>query len=108
MLQERQGKSRELMETFRRSMEALRQAGRNGIGVFEQGARHFVDKFTSLLAPRKNPFHKRTDELFAEEDWVVIAGVTEHSLGREAELYVAVQRTVPTGIDPEKMTVEHN
>jgi hypothetical protein len=88
-------------------MEKFRQAGRDGIQAFEQGARHFADKFTSLLAPRKNPFHKHTDELFTEEDWVVIAGVTEDSLGREAELFMAVQRTAPAGADPEKMTVEH-
>ena len=107
VLQERQSKSRELMETFRQSMEKLRRAGRGGIHAFEQRARDFVDRFTSLLAPRKNPFHKHTDQLFSEEDWIVIAGVTEHSLGREAALYVAVQRSAPAGIDPEKMTVEH-
>jgi hypothetical protein len=107
VLEERQGKSRELMETFRHGMEKFRQAGRDGIQAFEKGARQFTAKFTSLLAPRKNPFHKHTDELFTEEDWVVIAGVSEDSLGREAELFVAVQRAAPANADPEEMTVEH-
>ena len=107
VLQERQGKSRELMETFHRSLDKLRQAGQKGVAAFEDGARKFLDKFTSLLAPRKNPFHKHTDELFSDEDWVIIAGVTEDSLGREVELYVAVQRTAPAGVDPEQMTAEH-
>jgi len=106
-LQERQGKSRRLMDSFRHNMEALRQAGHDGLDAFEEAARRFVAKFTGLLAPRKNPFHKHTDELFTDDDWVVIAGVTEDSLGREAQVYLAVQRTAPAGIDPEQMTVEH-
>lgn len=106
-LNKRQTTSRELMATFHQGMEKLKQAGRDGLKAFEEGARKFADKFTSLLAPRKNPFHKHTDELFTDEDWLVIAGVSDDSLVREQELFIAVKRTAPAGIDPEQMTVEH-
>ncbi len=106
-LSERQGKSRALMETFREGMDSLKRTGRQGLAAFEEGARKFADKFTSLLAPRKNPFHKHTDELFTDEDWVVIAGVSEDSLATEQLLFIAVKQTAPAEIDPEKMTVEH-
>jgi hypothetical protein len=103
----RQGQSRDLMEGFRQLVARLKQAGRDGLEAFEAGARRFTANFTALLAPRKNPFHRHTDELFTDEDWVVIAGVSEDSLARETALFVSVQRTAPAGIDPEQMTVEH-
>ena len=108
VLNERQGKSRALMKTFRQGMERLKQAGQAGIQIFTDGAKKFVENFTALLAPKKNPFHKHTDELFTDSDWIVIAGVTDDSLAREEALFIAVQKSAPGGIDPDQMTVEHS
>ena len=107
-LNERQGKSRALMEEFRAGLENLKAAGRQGLEAFEAGARRFVEKFNSLLAPRKNPFHEYTQQLFTDEDWVVIAAVTEDSLAREEALFMAVRQTTPEGLDPDQIQVEHH
>ena len=107
-LDERQDRSRVLMEEFRAGLEKLRAAGRKGLETFEAGAKRFVEKFNSLLAPRKNPFHKHTEQLFTDEDWVVIAAVTDDSLATEEALFVAVRRTAPDGFDPDRISVEHH
>ena len=104
----RQAQSRTLMDGFRTALGRLQTAGRQGLAAFEQAARRFTTSFTALLAPRRNPFEQHTDALFGDEDWVMIAGVREDSLAREAELFIAVQRSAPSGVDPEQMTVEHH
>lgn len=106
-LSERQEKSRAMLETFRRALDAFKRAGRQGRQAFEKAARKFSDTFTSLMAPRKNPFSKHTDVLFTDEDWVRIAGTTEQSLALEEKWFIAVKRTAPEGLDPEQFTVEH-
>ena len=78
-----------------------------GVPAFEAAARQFTETFKSLLQPRKNPFSRHTDELFDDEDWVRIAGVTHASVAEEQELFGAVQGTAPPGVDPDKFTAEH-
>jgi len=107
VLNGRQQKSRELMATFMRAAEALRSAGRSGLAAFESAARQFTDTFKTLLQPRKNPFFKHTDVLFTDADWERIAGVTTASIAEEQELFGAVQKTAPAGIDPDKFPAEH-
>ena len=107
-LNERQGKSRELVERLQRATEELTTNGADALGVFETTAADFVDAFTSLMAPRKNPFHEYTDQLFTEEDWAVIADVTDESQSVEKELYAAVQVNAPDGLDPEAATVVYH
>ncbi len=106
-LNERQGRSRVLMDEFRTVLEKLKATGRDGLQAFEAGAKRFVAKFNSLLAPRKNPFHKYTEQLFTDEDWVVIAAVTDDSLATEQALFMAVRQTAPDGFDPDRISVEH-
>lgn len=108
LLNERQGKSRAMVETFRLAVDALGDAGEAGRGVFETAARNFAEAFVSLMAPRKNPFHTYTDELFSDEDWDLVAGVTDESIEMEKNLYNAVQIHAPTGIDPETMQVVYH
>lgn len=106
-LNERQNKSRVLVETFRKGAAALRKAGSAGLAAFERAGREFSETFKGLLAPRKNPFFRYTDELFTDADWVRIAGVTEASLAGEERLFQAVQQTAPPGIDPAQYKAEH-
>lgn len=106
-LQKRQQQSRNLMTRFADSMEKLRGAGSGGLKTFEKEARDFTATFNSLMAPRKNPFHAHTDRLFSDSDWEIIAGVTDRSRATEGQLFDAVRRAAPPGINPEEMTVEH-
>jgi hypothetical protein len=45
--------------------------------------------------------------LFTDTDWQRIAGVTPASLAEEHELFGAVQKSAPPGVDPDKFTAEH-
>jgi len=108
ILNERQDKSRVMVEAFSQAIDALRETGADGRDAFETAAQTFAAAFLSLMAPRKNPFHAYTDELFTDEDWELVAGVTEESLEMEKNLYKAVQTNAPTGIDPEAMQIVYH
>lgn len=107
-LNERQEKSRAFTDKFHQAVEALRTSGAAGRSDFETAAQAFVDLFTTLMAPRKNPFQEHTDELFGDSDWIDIAGVTDESLGEELDLYGRVEASAPAGIDPSGYTAEHS
>lgn len=108
VLSERQEKSRAMVETFRQAVEALSETGPEGRDTFEAAALTFTAAFTALMAPRKNPFQAYTDELFADEDWELVAGVTDESTDAEKNLYKAVQVSAPAGIDPDTMQVAYH
>jgi len=108
ILNERQAKSRAMVETFRQAVDLLGETDPDGRDAFETAARKFAEAFTSLMAPRKNPFHAYTDELFSDEDWELVAGVTDESIEMEKNLYKAVQTSAPAGIDPETMQVVYH
>lgn len=103
----RQQQSRDLVRVFRNAVERLRCQGRRGMGAFETAARRFTKTFTELLAPRRNPFEKHTDQLFQPRDWVAIAWVSDGSRHSEHTLFVAVQTYAPEGIDPAEFPAEH-
>jgi len=104
-LDERQTQSRTMVEAFQRAAESLADRGPDGREDFENAAGIFVNTFTSLMAPRKNPFQSYTDDLFADDDWIVVADASERSLSIEKELFAAVQANSPDDIDPETMEV---
>ena len=106
-LNERQAKSRVFTAEFQQAVEALRDSGASGQAQFEEAARAFADLFSSLMAPRKNPFQEHTDVLFTDSDWIDIAGVSNESLAEEETLYGRVEETSPAGIDPANYTAEH-
>ncbi len=107
VLNDRQERSRRLLETFGRAAEALRASNGKAVPAFEAAAREFTAAFATLLQPRKNPFHRHTDQLFADADWERIAGVTPLSLAGENRLFARVQGSAPSGVDPDKFTAEH-
>jgi hypothetical protein len=107
-LSERQEKSRALVENFHRAAETLTQTGADGIGLFENAATDFVGAFATLMAPRRNPFEKYTDELFSDDDWHLIAAVTDESGSVERELFDAVKANAPGDIDPETISVVYH
>jgi len=107
-LERRQSRSRLMVERLRDALRAFERAGAAGRSGFEVAARRFTEAFQSLLAARKNPFAKHTDELFDEADWERIAGVTPESLAAEQRLFAAVEQTAPAGVHPARMTVEHS
>lgn len=107
VLNERQDRSRELLDTFRRAAGALAASRGEGIAAFEKEARDFSAAFGSLLQPRKNPFFRHTDVLFDDADWERIAGVTPASIEEEERLFIRVQKTAPAGVDPAEFSAEH-
>jgi len=108
VLNDRQDKSREMVETFRRAVNVLSETGEQGRNAFETAAQTFTATFLSLMAPRKNPFQAYTDELFSNEDWELVAGVTDESMEMEKNLYNAVQTSAPAGIDPDAMQIVYH
>lgn len=107
-LNDRQAKSRAFTAEFQQAVTALRNVGPSGRSEFETAAQAFVDLFTTLMAPRKNPFQEHTDVLFTDSDWIDIAGVSNESLAEEQELYELVEATAPAGIDPKNYTAGHS
>jgi len=103
----RQQQSRELVRVFRNAVERLRCQGRRGLRAFETTTRRFTKTFTELLAPRRNPFEKHTDQLFKARDWVAIAWASSDSRRSEQVLFTAVQLYAPEGIDPARFPAEH-
>ena len=101
----RQG--RELMRSFAAELDSLRHAENFGIVAFEHQAREFNQRFNSLMAPRKNPFYRYTDELFSEADWIEIADTSDKTCSIEDALFASVEQTAPDDINPAEMTVEH-
>jgi hypothetical protein len=107
-LNERQGKSRALVEKFQHAARALTEDGHDGRETFDNAAVEFTDAFTSLMAPRKNPFQSYTDELFTDEDWSQIAGVTDKSQLVERDLFAAVKICAPHDINPDTISVVYH
>jgi len=105
VLDERQNNSRALVEEFQIAADALRVAGQSGCQVFRAAAQHFADTFDSTMEARRNPFERYTDQLFSDDDWLDVAGASEEADKMEENLYNAVRRSAPDGIDPETMEV---
>ena len=78
-----------MVESFRQAVNVLAETGAEGRESFEAAARTFTAEFLSLMAPRKNPFHAYTDELFTDEDWELVAAVSDESIDIEKNLYSA-------------------
>jgi len=108
VLNDRQQQSRELVEKFQMVAEELSLKGPDALDVFEAAAIEFTRGFSTLMAPRKNPFQKYTDELFTDDDWQLIAAVSDESRSIEKNLYSVVQISSPGNIDPEVMTVVYH
>lgn len=108
ILDDRQRRSRELVENFQTAARELGNKGPDVRDAFEAAAIEFTSAFSSLMAPRKNPFQKYTDVLFTDEDWQLIALVSDESRSIEHNLYSAVQASSPENVDPEAMTVVYH
>ena len=108
VLDERQNNSRALVEEFQFATDALRTAGRPGCEIFQAAAKHFIDTFNSTMEARRNPFESYTNQLFSDADWVDVAASSEAADEMEANLYNAVRRSAPDGIDPETMEVVYH
>ena len=74
---------------------------------FVPAALEFCAMFKTALLPRKNPFEPYTSKLFKDEDWITIAGVTQESLKREADLFSEVKRLAPPDLDPDGFEARH-
>ncbi len=98
---ERLAMSRELVEWLRWAAGELRRDGTAALATFEAGARRFTADFQGPAAAHRNPMAAWTTRLVTESDWVGIAGSTDASRAREAELYAAVRAAAPAGADPE-------
>jgi hypothetical protein len=107
-LNDRQEKSRELVDEFHLAAEALTETGPAGRRAFERVANEFVSAFSSLMAARKNPFEQYTAELFTDDDWTVIAAVTDESRAVESELFAAVKANAPVDIDPDTISIVYH
>lgn len=107
VLDGRQANSRQLLDSLRATAARLRTAGGEGRAEFEERARGISAAFDALLEPRRNPFFRHTDSLFADGDWVRIADVTPASILREHALFDRVRATAPPGADPEGFTAVH-
>ena len=107
VLDERQVKCRAMTNRFAGAVKKLKERGSECKQAFEKAARAFITEFTGLLAPRRNPLEKYTDEYFTEKDWEWIADHSDASVAMEEELYVRIQSTAPEGMDPAGFTAQH-
>jgi hypothetical protein len=107
-LDERQRSSRVLVEELQLATDALQVAGPDGCPAFETAAKHFNETFAGMMEARRNPFESYTNELFSDDDWVQIAGSSDEADTAEGNLYNAVVRTAPAGINPETIEVVYH
>ena len=82
-----------------------RQTAGQGQAAFEQEARAFLDVFINVLAARRHTSSHLEDQHFDAADWEAVAFASDGAKRREAELYSAVQRSAPEGVDPDRFQV---
>ena len=106
-LDDRQVKCRAMMARFDEAREAFEQNPGEGGALFRDRAADFVAEFNGMMAPRKNPLSPYTDKHFDMDDWTNIADWSDPVERREGELFAAVERTAPEGLDPNGFSAEH-
>jgi len=106
-LDERQVKCRAMMARFDNAQQTFRHDPREGGSAFRDRAADFVAEFNGMMAPRKNPLSPYTDKHFDMNDWAQIADWSDQAEAQEADLFAAVEREAPDGLDPNGFTAEH-
>jgi len=86
------------LKNFLHSREELETSGAKGLENFEQVSNAYTDYITSSMG-----HHGATTELaadlFSQEDWVYMAGITDEDMEREQRLFDTVYNALPAGLE---------
>jgi len=96
----RLAKSRTALDDLVKAAAAYRAAGESGWSDFKGAVGAFMEVYFKILLSGQHSTLTLEEEVFDENTWDEVAGVTEDSLVTEEKLYAAVQETAPDGIDP--------
>lgn len=93
-------KSREALEDLVAAMATYKAAGESGWAEFKTAVDAFMEVYMKVLLSGHHSTMTLQEEVFDEDIWDQVAGVTPESLALEKQLYSAVQGLAPTGADP--------
>ncbi|MCB2107692.1 MAG: hypothetical protein KDE14_08340 [Rhodobacteraceae bacterium] len=105
-LDERQAKARAATAAFAREVERYR-TGQSDAAAFVTDVRAFADLIQGMMAPRRNPYERYTNELFTDDDWAAIADATPEAVAEEKRLFAEVKSLATPEADPETMPTLH-
>ncbi len=96
----RLAKSRTALDELVTAAAAYQAAGESGWSDFKAAVGAFMEVYFKILLSGQHSTLTLQEEVFTEETWDEVAGVTEDSLATEEKLYAAVQEAAPDGINP--------
>ncbi len=106
-LGDRQARARSETAAIAEALEAYRDGGRTDFAAFDQAIRHYHQVVSEMMTPRKNPYSKYTDELFAMDDWTHIAQANDQTMATEHRLFDAVMAAAPDDLKPASFSGTH-
>ena len=107
ILGDRQERARAATAVLAEALRAYRGGNRANFAAFDQAIRHFYRIVSEMMAPRKNPYAKYTDELFSSDDWAHIAQANEETIATEHRLFDALSAAAPDDLKPESFSGRH-
>lgn len=96
----RLAKSRDALDALVEASKTYNQAGDAGWTEFSAAVDTFMEVYMKILLSSHHSTLSLQDEVFDEEIWDQVAGVTPDSLALEDDLYSKVQHLAPVGADP--------
>jgi len=106
-LADRQARARDENKALKEALEEYRGAGHKNFPAFDTALRHYNHVIRSMMAPRKNPFSKHTDELFTMDDWTDIAQVTDYTIATEEAQFEEVANNLPKSLTLDDFFATH-
>lgn len=96
----RLAKSRDALDALVAAAAAYKAQDESGWNTFKEAVAAFMEVYFKILLSGQHSTLTLQEEVFDEDIWDQVAGVTPESLAREEELYTTVQGLAPDDADP--------
>lgn len=96
----RLAKSRVALDDLVKARDGYRANGAPGLADFQAATARFMDVYHNVLLKGQHSTLDFQKKVFADGDWIKVAGVNEGALVNEAGLYASVRKHAPSGADP--------
>lgn len=96
----RLAKSRTALATLISARDAFRAKGNSGFASFKAAVDAFMDVYMNVLLKGQHSTLDFQKKVFADGDWIKVAGVNEPALVVEAGTYASARKHAPPGADP--------
>jgi len=96
----RLARSRVALDNLTTARDAYRAKGAAGLANFQAAVAQFMDVYHNFLLKGQHSTLEFQKKVFADGDWIKVAGVNEGALVNEAGLYASARKYAPSGADP--------